>query len=139
MVENHPSTRVWLSTINPMATVLYYTSYLIGLTSAARVQISLSVLTKTYKIREISPGEYVGSNFFLIASGTIRSGVRATPPKLKPCPFHAPNRASLLRRVYSNFNEHKENTERLRVCTTIQASVASVGAPRRVATYIRLN
>jgi len=37
MVDNYPSTRarVWLSTINPMATVLYCISYLIGPTSGA--------------------------------------------------------------------------------------------------------
>jgi len=32
------------------------------------------------------------------------------------------NHASWLRGVYSSFNEHRENTERLRVCTTIRAT-----------------
>jgi len=51
-----PRARVWLSTINPMGTVLYYISYLIGLTSSAAC-----VSTKNYGTREISvifPGEY---------------------------------------------------------------------------------
>jgi len=34
-VDNHLSARMWLSTINPMATMLYYISYLIGPTSGA--------------------------------------------------------------------------------------------------------
>ena len=34
------------------------------------------------------------------------------PQKLKPRPCHAPSHASWLRGVYSNFNEHRENTER---------------------------
>ena len=51
--------RVWLSTINPMAAMLYYMyiSYLIGLTSGAAY-----ILTKNYKTREISvifPAEYM--------------------------------------------------------------------------------
>jgi len=35
--------------------------------------------------------------------GTNRSSAWATPPKLKPRPCHAPNHASWLRGVYSNF------------------------------------
>ena len=47
------------------------------------------------------------------------------PQKLKPRPCHAPNHASWLRGVYSNFNEHRENTERLRVCTTDSGDIVA--------------
>ena len=52
-------------------------------------------------------------------SGQVRE---PQPQKWKPLPCHAPNHASWLCGIYSNFNEHRENTERLRVCTTIQAT-----------------
>jgi len=82
---------------------------------------------------------YIGSYFFLIASGTIRSSAWAAPPKLKPCPCHAPNHASWLCGVYSNFNEHRENTRKTKSVLQFRwhrCSVASVGVPRRVATYV---
>ena len=57
---------------------------------------------------ESNSDSYIGSNFFLIASGTIRSSVRATPPKLKPCSCHAPN----MHLDYAEFTQTLMNTER---------------------------
>ena len=53
----------------------------------------------------------IGSNFFLIASGTIRSAW-ATTPKIKTTPLPCPYHASWLRGVYSNFLMNTERTQK---------------------------
>ena len=51
----------------------------------------------------------IGSKFLLIASGTIRSSVRATPPKLKPHPI-----TSLIMHLdYTEFTPNFTHTERM--------------------------
>ena len=50
----------------------------------------------------------IGFNFLLIASGTIRSSARATPPKLKPHPVTP----LILHLDYAEFTQTLINTEK---------------------------